>query len=225
MKLFQKKDPPKEDRSVSAALAAEEYGSGPAPVDEKVEELDASPFDEKTGVEIYYDLKSDEVKKGLLILQKEQTFKRSIIYTVILGVLFCVYVYYVIRDPSFTMGYFMLALAAGVMVVIWMMMWKFRTSQAKAVSRVTEDFNMTVYDTGILVHQENGDFRALYTEPKFHIRELDDLFLLDLNRQRVYILPKRRMTEEQVSALQKYFENNIIRNEKSVKAKKPEQED
>ena len=98
----------------------------------------------------------------------------------------------------------MLALSAGVIALIWMMAWRYRTSQAKAVSSVKEDFNMTVFDTGILVHQENGDFRALFSEPTFQVKELEEMFLLDLTRQRIYILPKRCMEEHQLSLIHIY---------------------
>ena len=211
---FGKKGAPSEETDTGAALATEELSKVPS--EDRYEE---DPFEGKDGVEITYNLEGDEVKKGLLILQKEQNFTRNYIYTAILGVLFCLYVFYVIKDPGFTTGYFMMALAAGVIALIWTMMWRYRASQAKAVSQVKEDFNMSVYENGILVHQENGDYKALFTEPRFHVREIDDLFLLDLNRQRVYILPKRRMTGEQIDTLRRYFKNNIIDNEKAAKSK------
>ena len=206
--IFQKKkEIPQDER---AALRAEQMDG--VPERDKYEEAD--PFEGKDGIEISYNLRADEVKKCLLLLQKEQIFKRNYIYTAVLAVIFILYLITVIQNPTYTMGIFMLALSAGVIVLIWMMAWRYRSSQAKAVSSVTEDFNMTVYDTGILVHQENGDFRALFSEPKFRIRELDDVFLLDLNRQRVYVLPKRCMDEGQVEALRRHFSGNMVEEKK-----------
>lgn len=206
--IFQKKkEIPQDER---AALRAEQMDG--VPEGDKYKET--NPFEGKEGVEIFYNLRADEVKKCLLLLQKEQIFKRNYIYTAVLAVIFILYLITVIQDPTYTMGMFMLALSAGVIVLIWMMAWRYRSSQAKAVSSVTEDFNMTVYDTGILVHQENGDFRALFSEPKFRVRELDDVFLLDLNRQRVYVLPKRCMDEGQVEALRRHFSGNMVEEKK-----------
>jgi hypothetical protein len=182
------------------------------PQDDKYEE---NPFDGKDGVEIIYNLRPEEVKKSLLILQKEQLYKRNFIYSGILAVLFILYLVTVIQTPGYTLGYFMLALSAGVICLIWMMAWRQRNAQAKSVTQVTEDFNMTVFDNGILVHQENGDFRALFSEPRFRVRELDDLFLLDLNRQRVYVLPKRCMSEEDAAALRSYFSANMAADKKA----------
>ncbi len=206
--IFQKKkENPQDDRS---ALRAEQIDGMP----EGDKYSDTDPFKGKEGVVISYNLRADEVKKCLLLLQKEQIFKRNYIYTAVLVVIFILYLITVIQTPTYTMGIFMMALSAGVIALIWMMAWRYRSSQAKAVSTVTENFNMTVYDTGILVHQENGDFRALFSEPKFRVRELEDVFLLDLNRQRVYILPKRCMGEEQVTVLRQYFSGNIVEDKK-----------
>lgn len=202
--IFQKKQPPTEEEKTT--LRAEAYDGAPPP-DEYQEE---NPFEGKQGVEIRYNLREEEAKKGLLLLQKEQIYKRNIIYSVLLAIIFVLYLISVIRDPSYSLGMVMLALSAGVIALIWMMAWRYRTSQAKAVSSVKEDFNMTVYDTGILVHQENGDFRALFSEPKFRVKELEEMFLLDLNRQRIYILPKRCMEEQQVETLRQYFAGNLV---------------
>lgn len=200
---FGKKQPKPEEET--AALRAEPMDLPPQ--DDKYE---ASPFDEKEGVEIVYNLRPEEVKKSLLILQKEQLYKRNFIYSGILAVLFILYLVTVIQTPDYALGYFMLALSAGVICLIWMMAWRQRNAQAKSVTMVTDDFNMTVFDNGILVHQENGDFRALFSEPRFRVRELDDLFLLDLNRQRVYVLPKRCMSEEDVQTVRGHFAGNMV---------------
>ena len=82
-------------------------------------------------------------------MQKKQIYKRNIIYTAILAVIFVLYLITVIRNPGYGLGMIMLALSAAVIVVIWMMAWRYRSSQAKAVSQVKEDFNMTVYENGI----------------------------------------------------------------------------
>ncbi len=206
--LFQKKKVKPEDEK--ATLRADMMDQPPQA--DRYE--DENPFEGKKGVEISYNLQPEEVKRCLFLLQKEQIFTRNIIYTAILAVLFVLYLITVIRDPSYTMGIFMLALSAGVIALIWMMAWRYRSSQAKAVSSVKENFNMTVFDNGILVHQENGDFRALFSEPKFRVRELKDEFVLDLNRQRIYILPKRCMDEEQIKLLQQYFSGNLVEEKK-----------
>lgn len=201
--LFEKKQPVPEDEK--ATLRTDLYDGKP-PADEYREE---NPFEGKEGVEIRYNLNAEEARKGLLLLQKEQIFKRNLVYTGLLAVLFVLYLIAVIRDPNYSMGMVMLALSAGVIALIWMMAWRYRSSQAKAVATVKEDFNMTVFDSGILVHQENGDFRALFSEPRFRVKELEEMFILDLNRQRVYILPKRCMDSAQVTALQQHFAGNM----------------
>lgn len=206
--IFQKKQAVPEDEK--ATLRADVMDKPP----QADEYSNADPFEGKEGVEITYNLRAEEVKKCLLLLQKEQIYKRNLIYTAVLVVIFILYLVSVIQNPNYTMGMFMLALSAGVIALIWMMAWRYRSSQAKAVSSVEGDFNMTVYDTGILVHQENGDFRALFTESRFRVRELEDAFLLDLNRQRVYVLPKRCMDEGQIQSLRQSFSGNFVEDKK-----------
>ena len=211
--IFEKKKEIPEDER--ATLHAEEMVG--LPEGDKYEDDD--PFAGKDGVEVTYNLRAEEVKKCLLLLQKEQIFTRNLIYTALLSVIFVLYLVSVIQNPSYTMGMITLALCAGVIALIWMMAWRYRTAQAKAVSSVKEDFNMTVFDTGILVHQENGDFRALFSEKGFRVRELDDVFLLDLNKQRVYVLPKRCMEEETAETLRQRFQGNLYEGKKSFFSK------
>ena len=66
---------------------------------------------------------------------------------------------------------------------------------------------MTVFDTGILVHQENGDFRALFSEPKFQVKELEEMFPARPQPSAVYILLKRCMEEQQVETLGSISQN------------------
>ncbi len=213
--LFEKKKvtPDDEKATLHTEQMIDRSGTQAAPVSAEEEDAFENPFEGKESVEIRYNLRAEEVKKGLLLLQKKQIYKRNIIYTAILAVIFVLYLITVIRNPGYGLGMIMLALSAAVIVVIWMMAWRYRSSQAKAVSQVKEDFNMTVYENGILVHQENGDFTAQFTDPHFQVRELDDIFLLDLNRQRVYILPKRCMDEQQITTLRRFFENNLVTDE------------
>jgi len=202
--LFEKKEPVSIPDDERAALQADQMENLP-----KADRYDENPFEGKEGVELSYNLKAPEVKKALFLLQKEQIFTRNIIYTVILAVIFVLYLINVITKP-YPMGYFMMAICLGVIFMIWMMAYRSRSAQAKAVTMVEHDFTMTVFDTGILVHQENGDFRALFSEKGFKVRELDDLFLLDLSRQRVYLLPKRCLSDEQVSYLREVFGGNFV---------------
>ena len=175
---------------------------------------DEDPFEGRTGVEVVYDLREDEVRRQLLFLQKKQIYRRNIIYTAIMAALFILHLVNLFLNPGYPLGMLMLAISAAVIVVIWFMAWKYRTSQAKAVSSVSEGFRMTVFDNGILVRQENGNFRALFSEPKFRVWERDGVFLLDLNRQRVYILPHRCMDGGQIETLRRYFKDNLVSEEK-----------
>ena len=68
--IFQKKkEIPQDER---AALRAEQMDG--VPERDKYEEAD--PFEGKDGIEISYNLRADEVKKCLLLLQKEQILLR-----------------------------------------------------------------------------------------------------------------------------------------------------
>jgi len=172
------------------------------------------PFEGKEGTEIIYDLQEEEVKRQLLFLQKKQIYRRNIIYTCIMAALFILHLVTVINNPSYPLGMLMMAISAGVIVVIWVMAWKYRSSQAKAVSAVKEGFRMTVFENGILVKQENGNFHALFSEPKFRVWDREGAFLLDLNRQRIYILPHRCMSVEQIDILRQYFKDNLVEEKK-----------
>lgn len=173
----------------SPELSAQAYDRLP-----KAPETEEDPYEGKEGVDIEYDLTGDEVMRGLLFLQKKQLYRRNIIYSALLAVIFVIYVIYVIRDPGYTLGIFLMLLSATVIGFIWYLPYRHRKSTAKAMELHEGGFTMTVFETGIRIVTENGPQNFLFDD-KFKAWDLGDAFLVDVDRYRIYILPKRCLDE------------------------------
>ena len=197
--MFGKKKENAEQPAVSSELTPQEFDHLP-----KVEQAEEDPFEGQQGVEIDYDLRPEEVKKGLLILQKEQVYKKNIIYSVILGVIFVLYLLSVIKDPNYTLGIFLMLLSITVIGFIWYMPYRHRTSMAKGVSGVEGGFSIIVYENGLRVPQEQGKVDLLFRSG-VKVKDLEDMYLIDADRYRVYLLPKRCISEEDQAALSGIF--------------------
>ena len=87
----------REEKVVTAqGLDAEQYDVSKPWIDgEKVEEED-----ELHGIEIKYDLAGEEVKKALKVFQKKTIFKKNLIYTAVLVILFILYLQMLFKDPT-----------------------------------------------------------------------------------------------------------------------------
>ena len=82
--ILQTEEVEKENIVTSQGLDAEQYDvAKPSVEGEKVYDEDGL-----SGVEVKYDLKGDDVRKALKIFQKRTIYKKNIIYTIVLIILF-----------------------------------------------------------------------------------------------------------------------------------------
>jgi hypothetical protein len=170
----------------------------------KVDQPQEDPFEGESGVEVHYDLHPEEVKKGLLILQKEQLYKKNIIYSVILGIIFVLYLLSVIKDPNYTLGIFLMLISATVIGLIWYMPYRHRSSMAKGVAGVEGGFSMIVYPSGLRIPQTEGKVDLPF-RMGVKVKDLEEMYLIDADRYRIYLLPKRCISQEDQNALSEIF--------------------
>lgn len=197
--MFGKKKKDAGQTTAAGELTPQEFDRLP-----NADEAEQDPFEGLQGVEIHYDLRPEEVKKGLLILQKEQIYKKNIIYSVILGIIFILYLISVIKDPNYTLGIFLMLISITVIGFIWYMPYRHRSSMAKGVSGVEGGFSIIVYENGLRVPQEEGKVDLLFRSG-VKVKDLEDMYLIDADRYRVYLLPKRCISEEDQAALSGIF--------------------
>jgi hypothetical protein len=170
---------------------------------------------DKEGIEIEYDFRGAEVAEGLKIFQKETIYKRNLIYTALLFVIFVLYVVGIVKDPSETVSIFLAIMCVVVVGYIWLLPANHIKRTAQAVEENHMKFRMTVYDTCIKIGEEKATYILRYNQEITKIYDTVKFFLICAGKERMFILPKRCLEDGQYSQIKPLFqsalENNYIK--------------
>lgn len=157
-------------------------------------------------IPVSYNLTEEEVETGMKAFQKKHLFKRNLIFTILFGL---VLVFYLIdlflRTPS-TVTYLGTIVCIAVVFIIWYNPVRHRKQVAKAMAQIEEPFTMDIYDEYIFVKEENGGFRIMYNNPSNFILNQKDKYIISVGKERIYILPKRCLDEEQQAGINQKFQ-------------------
>lgn len=174
------------------------------------EELDE--LKEKEGIEINYSFNGDEVKQGLKIFQKQTIYKKNIIYTVALFLIFMLYVLNIVKGDKGGFTIFLAAMCVGLIVFIWYAPLSHIKKTAEATDENNLTFNMKIYENCVRIGEENGSFVIHYNKEITKIFETGNLFLICAGKERIFILPKRFLNSEQIVKISSLFKEKMGEN-------------
>ncbi len=196
----------KEEKIVTAqGLDAEQYDVSKPWVDgEKVEEED-----ELHGIEIKYDLAGSEVKKALKVFQKKTIFKKNMIYTVILAILFLLYLQMLYKDPNSTVAMILAPLCVAVIGFIWYLPARHIKATAQAVELNHDTFRIEICAEGILLNEQNGKYLISYNKPTTKCMELKEIFVICVSQKQVFAIPKRCIPSDKMDEVKKLLKDGL----------------
>jgi len=112
-------------------------------------------------------------------------------------------------EKSNTLYLFLAALCVTVVCFLWYLPAKHVKKTAEAADQTDMHFKMTVFDTGVRIAEENGSFIIEYGKEITKIIETQRQFLLCVGKERLFMLPKRYISEESVSAVREDFRTGM----------------
>lgn len=193
-------------------LVADKFDYAPeVPVSE--EEL--NEFAGKDSVQVKYGFTAQEVEKALKVFQKQTIYKKNIIYSLIIAVLFFSYLYQIVRQSQTQFSTFMCVITVAVLGLIWYFPWNHVKSMVKAISQqeYKEDYILTVYNDAMAVGDMNDGNVFYYRDNKIKVWELSDMFVVCYDKQRVFVVPKR-CCEEEAQEMSDLFREGLQQNYK-----------
>ncbi|MDF2566655.1 MAG: hypothetical protein K0R90_111 [Oscillospiraceae bacterium] len=193
---------------VNPALAVEQYPNGAF----EAENQELSEYDEKQGIDVFYNLDEKEIIPALYLFQKRTIFKRNIIYSIILGIMFVFYLTAVITDPKYTIGIFLLGVSGVVMGFIWYLPYRHRRSTAAAIAAVKEEFKISFYEDCMIVGEDDSRYKVSYAGEKVNGIEQNDKFILTVGKERLFVVPKRCINEQQTEEIRNLLINSLHEN-------------
>ncbi len=197
---------------ISAGVSGEEFDILPE-VERNPE--DDREFSEKDGVEVEYSFNGDDIREGLTVFQKATIYKKNMVYTLLLLVIFVIYIFNIIKHPEEVFSSFLAAMCIAVTAFLWYLPAKHIKKTAEAADQRNMTFGMTIYDTGVKIREENGSFILHFGKEIDRVFETKNLYLICAGKERIFMLPKRSMDSEknrrvketlQSAMAEKYFD-------------------
>ena len=165
-----------------------------------------SIFDGQQQVRLTYDLHADEVKKGLLLFQKKTIFRKNIVYSVLLAIIFVFYVIKVIVNPKDGLALFLSVVSVAVVAFIWLIPANHRSRTAKAIASAGDSFQLTVCEKGLVAGEgETASYMFFENEP-VEVYQDTDMMIFSICKERIFLVPRRCVDDadwEEATALLK----------------------
>lgn len=181
-----------------------------------------------------YDIKNDEEGQAFLLFQKKYVYKKNWIKTIAFAVIAILFIISIGRNPEQPMNYILAAICIAAVFIIWSNTKKIRSSLLDALKLIEDDrYIFTLYDDSFSIEtilaenvDENGE-EIPPVEPRIvnfndiliNIIETEDMFVMILKKDTIYVLPKRCMTQEQVNILQNTFLDKLKDNYEKYEGK------
>lgn len=193
-------------KGFSGGIETEEYDI--LPELDKHEEMTAE-LEEKEGISIEYTFNGAEVTEGLTIYQATMLMKRNLIYSLILLVVFFMYMVNIVQNPGELFSVFLAIMCVAVLGFIWILPKTHVKKTAKAADLQEMHFSMVVYDNCIKIGEDNGSYIITYNKDVTNIFETPNLFLICAGKERIFILPKRCLHDDQEQELTSIFKDSM----------------
>lgn len=190
-------------------IVADKFDESP-PINATAKQLDK--FKDKKGVNVTYNFNADELERALKIFQKYTIYKKNIIYSLLIGLLFITYLIRI--GTGKTQGTFDIFICAICIVVVGMI-WYYPINHIKIMVKTVrespiEDFNMTVYDDALVLGKEESATIIEYNSGYLRVWETDELFVIGYEKQRIFLLPKRCLSDtDEINSVSQYFKNGL----------------
>lgn len=160
------------------------------------------------GLELKYDVTGAEARKGLWLQFVARRLRRTVLYTVILALLFGAELAAVIFHPENDFDKLMMMLSGTLLILIWLLPALARRRTARVMEGIDTDFTMTVYPDRIVIPRESGEYILRFADTPLSVTETPELFLIDPADGQLFLLPKRRLGED-AAALSELFKKGL----------------
>lgn len=175
----------------SHGVATDDYDTEPemqAPTAEEEDELAG-----REHVRAEYSFNGEEIREGLTVFQKETLYKKNLIYTGVLLLIFLLYVISIFRVPTQGLYYFLAVLCLAVIGFVWYQPRRHIKKTAAAVEESDMQFVMEIYDDCVRIDSipEGNGVILHFGKELTRVIETPALYLFCAGKERLFVLPKR----------------------------------
>lgn len=171
-----------------------------------------------------FNVLNEEEDKAFLFFQKKYVYKKNWIKTAGFGILAVGFAVSAYKDPSMTVNYMLLGVCLAAIAAIWYNTKKIRRSLMEALKMLEDDrYIFSLYEDSFVIEtiipeEEKNEEGFVPIKPNIEklsdegldITEHEDMFVIIVKKETIFVLPKRCMSEEQIKILSEKLVNNDV---------------
>lgn len=192
------------------------------------EQINGSFDDEIPKLSVTYDIKNTEEEEAFVEFQKKFILKSNILKTVAFGILAILFIYQIVKAPDNFASWLCMVVCLAVIFIVWYNPIKIRKTLMQSLKPLEDDrYIFKLYENKFsietVISQEEID-QAIkdgeeppnipprivsFGDIGLSVFEKDNLFIIFLKKESIYVLPKRCLTENEIKQLSFVFDQKL----------------
>lgn len=166
-----------------------------------------------------YDVRNDEEEKAFIAFQKKFVYAHNWKVTAAFGVVAILFIISIIKNPGGYLNWVLAFICLAVIFITWYNTRRIRKYLMQALKPLEDDkYVFTLYDDSFKIEtlpteEEMQDEDYVPVEPRtvkfeditLNVLENDEMFIIILKKETIYVLSKRVMNKEQEDVLRNTF--------------------
>ena len=193
-----------------------------------VEQLNESFEEVNPHLSITYDIKNTEEEEAFITFQKKFIVKSSILKTIAFGILAILFIYQIIKAPDNFASWLCMVVCLAVIFIVWYNPAKIRKTLMQSLKPLEDDrYIFKLYENKfsietIISPEEIDEAIKEGEEPPqipprivsfrdtgLSVLEKENMFVIFLKKESIYVLPKRCMNEDEIKNLSFVFDQKL----------------
>ncbi len=190
-----------------------------------VEEINESFEEVNPNLSVAYNIKNTEEEEAFITFQKKYILKSNILKTVAFGILALLFIYQIINAPDNFASWLCFVVCLAVIFIVWYNPIKIRKTLMQSLKPLEDDrYIFKLYENKFsietVIPQEEIDEAIKegeepvkippkvvdFSDTGLSVLEKENMFVIFLKKESIYVLPKRCMTESEIKQLSYVFD-------------------
>lgn len=190
-----------------------------------VEEINESFEEVNPNLSVAYNIKNTEEEEAFITFQKRYILKSNILKTVAFGILALLFIYQIINAPDNFASWLCFVVCLAVIFIVWYNPIKIRKTLMQSLKPLEDDrYIFKLYENKFsietVIPQEEIDEAIKegeepvkippkvvdFSDTGLSVLEKENMFVIFLKKESIYVLPKRCMTESEIKQLSYVFD-------------------
>ena len=186
---------------------------------ENADEVEEAKIEKEPVLSFEYDVKNEEEERAFLAFQKKFVYAHNWKITAAFGVVAVLFIVSIVRNPSGYLNWVLAFICLAIIVLTWYNTRRIRKYLMQALKPLEDDkYVFTLYDDSFKIEtlpteeeKQEEDFTPVpprivgFEDISLNVLENDEMFIIILKKETIYVLAKRVMNEQQQETLRKTF--------------------